>query len=143
MFGIFVKKGEVREWVEKEKKAGWVQLAPDDRIEDPCLDVPLEVAAILDVARRDGAVAHALIAKQNPAIVEHAEKAKAEGKAEGRAEGEARGKAEFILSVLEKRGLEPDDDLRRQIMACTDPATLEQWLARALVAADAKELILP
>ncbi len=131
VFGIFVKKGEVREWVEKEKKAGWVQLAPDDRIEDPCLDVPLEVAAILDVARRDDAVGHALIAKQNPAIVEHAEKAKAAGK------------AEFILSVLEKRGLETSAGLRRQILACTDSATLEQWLTKALVITEAREMVEP
>ncbi|MCP4486161.1 MAG: hypothetical protein GY820_02410, partial [Gammaproteobacteria bacterium] len=63
VFGVFIKQGEVREWVKKKgQAAGWVILTPEAEIQDKCLAVPLSVAAILDAARRDDAVARALIA---------------------------------------------------------------------------------
>ena len=133
IFGIFVKKGEVREWVKKRGGAGWVKLAPGDLIEDPCLDVPVEVAAILDAARRDEAVARALIKKKNRAIVEHT--------AEAEARGEAKGKALSILTILERRGLEPSETLRSRILSCPDLETLDRWLVRAVLATEADEVV--
>ncbi|WP_367043807.1 hypothetical protein [Streptomyces sp. Je 1-332] len=63
-----------------------------------------------------------------------------EGKAEGKAEGEAEGKVEALLLFLEVRGiLIPDSSLQR-IHACTDLATLDRWLVRAVTVDDADEL---
>ncbi len=129
VFGVFVKEGSVREWVEKKGKAGWVTLGPEAQIRDRCLAVPLPVAAILDAARRDDAVAGALIAKHNPKIAEHV------------ARGKAEGMAEAIVAILTQRGLEPSDALCHHILACADLETLDRWLSRALVAASADDVI--
>ena len=94
-------------------------------IEDPCLAHPLEVAALLDAAAADDAVAAALAAKGNPVI----EGLKAESKAEA------------VVSVLEARGLAPDEAVRRRILSCRDPSQLESWLARAAVASSLDEVI--
>ncbi len=173
VFGVFIKQGEVREWVKKKgQAAGWVILAPEAKIQDKCLAVPLSVAAILDAARRDDAVARALIAKNNPVITEHLAqhearveargeargkaigeakgkaigkaigeaRGKAIGEARGKAIGDARGKAEAILAILERRGIEPSDAVRRRVLGCTDLATLDRWLPEALVAVSADDL---
>lgn len=49
------------------------------------------------------------------------------GKAEGKAEGEARA----VLTVLEGRGVAVPDDVREQILGCTDLDQLDTWLRRA------------
>jgi hypothetical protein len=49
----------------------------------------------------------------------------------------ARGKAEGILGVLEARGLPVSDTIRARVPACEDPATLDAWLRRAVVARSA------
>ncbi len=66
------------------------------------------------------------------------------GEARGRAEGEARGRAEgkaaSLLAVLEARGLTPNEELRRRILATADLAVLERWLRRAVVVDSADEV---
>ncbi|MGI5203548.1 hypothetical protein ACQEU6_18490 [Spirillospora sp. CA-108201] len=54
--------------------------------------------------------------------------------AEGRAESEARGVAKSVLKVLDARGLSVSDEMREQILACTDQVQLDQWLFRAVKA---------
>ena len=66
---------------------------------------------------------------------------RAEGAAEGRVEGRAAGKAEAILQVLMARGVAVDEAVRDRIEACTDLATLARWLARAVTAAEAEEVV--
>jgi hypothetical protein len=81
---------------------------------------------------------------------------KIEGKAEGKAEGEAKGKAEgeakgeakgartaakSLLMLMGQRGLMITEDQRRQIMACTDLATVERWLERALSVTSVEDLL--
>ena len=56
---------------------------------------------------------------------------RAEGKAEGKAEGRVIGKAESVVTILAARGVSVSRALRKQILACTDPATLDRWLRRA------------
>ncbi len=51
------------------------------------------------------------------------------------------GKAEALLMVLTQRGLAVTPDQQRQIVACTDIATLERWLARAFSVASPDELL--
>jgi hypothetical protein len=53
----------------------------------------------------------------------------------------ALGKAEAVLAVLDARGLAVSAPERVRILACTDLATLEQWVRRAVTAASAEELL--
>jgi hypothetical protein len=63
------------------------------------------------------------------------------GEAKGKAEGEAKGKAEALLMVLKQRGMAITDDQQHRITACTDLATLDRWLTRALSVASVEELL--
>lgn len=63
--------------------------------------------------------------------------AKAEGKTEGRAEG----KAEAVLTILAQRGLPMTARQRREIRGCTELATIDRWLKRALSVASVDELL--
>jgi len=58
----------------------------------------------------------------------------------GRAEGEAKGEAKAILRVLERRGVSLTHEERERVLACTDLATLETWLDRAVVVTTAAEV---
>ena len=62
------------------------------------------------------------------------------GEARGRTQGKAEGKAEAVLKILTKRGLPITPPQRRQIIECTDLATLDRWLDQALGAASGHEL---
>ena len=72
-------------------------------------------------------------------------KGKAEGEAKGKAEGEAKGKAEgkaeSILAVLSARGIPVSKAIRHQIRSCTELATLDVWLRRALEAKSAAAVV--
>lgn len=123
IFAIFVKPRRVCEWSPESRS--WRALASDSRIEDPCLAIPLEVAALLDAAAADNAVVEALAAKGNPAIRKR----------------EARGKAEAILSVLEARGIAVSAPQRQEILRCADAARLDRWLRRAALAASTEGVL--
>ncbi len=56
------------------------------------------------------------------------------------AEGEAKGEAKALLRVLERRALAISDSQRERILACSDMATLESWLDKAVTAASTDEL---
>ncbi|MEV3920235.1 hypothetical protein [Actinomadura coerulea] len=56
------------------------------------------------------------------------------------AEGEIRGEAKSVLKVLDARGLSVSDEVREQILACTDEQRLDQWLVRAATADSADHL---
>ena len=60
----------------------------------------------------------------------------AEGRAEGKVEGKAEGEAGSILRVLERRGVAVPDEVRDQILGCTDLAQLENWLDSAATVGD-------
>jgi hypothetical protein len=63
--------GPVLEWSAGSSAAnGWVELDPDGFIEDPCLQTPVAVRALLDASAADNAVARALRAKNNPVLQE-------------------------------------------------------------------------
>jgi len=61
--------------------------------------------------------------------------------AQGRAEGEAAGLARALLAVLTARGLDVSEDVRTRIAACADLGRLDAWLARAVTAASAAEVV--
>ncbi|WP_437535561.1 hypothetical protein WME79_14730 [Sorangium sp. So ce726] len=68
---------------------------------------------------------------------------RAEGKIEGKIEGRIEGKQEALLAVLEARGLSLTAEERAHIDACTAPAELDRWIARAATAASMSEVLAP
>ncbi len=134
IFAVFVKDPRVCEWSSENQT--WLALDAGSRIEDRCLAAPLSVAALLNAALADNAVAEALIAKSNPALLTWGAAAKAEGKAEGRAEV----MAESILKILEARGVAVSLTQREEILRCIDVDRLDRWWRRASSASSAEEL---
>jgi predicted transposase/invertase (TIGR01784 family) len=65
----------------------------------------------------------------------------AKGHKSGLAEGKTTGKAEAVLAVLAARGVPVDEATRARILACSDSATLEQWLARAVTATSLGDVV--
>jgi hypothetical protein len=128
---IFVKKGEVCEW--SPKKGAWQTLDPEEMFSDPTLARPLRVKELLDAAEADNAVARALVAKHN-AVIEAA-------RAESRKEGQINGKAAAVLAVLESRGIAASAKERARILACSDDASLNRWLAKIVTVQSAEELL--
>ncbi|MBD0423868.1 hypothetical protein H0H10_32710 [Streptomyces sp. TRM S81-3] len=61
-----------------------------------------------------------------------------EGREQGREQGRAQQGAQDVLLVLEQRGLDVADDVRRRITECDDPEVLRRWLARAVTARTAE-----
>ena len=57
--------------------------------------------------------------------------------AEGEAAGEARGRAEALFAVCTARGLKLSRAQRARVRECTDTATLDRWIRRAVGAEDA------
>ena len=66
---------------------------------------------------------------------------RAQGEASGRAQGEARGRALAVLAVLTARGVVVPAEVRARVLACTDVAVLDGWIARAANAKDAGEVV--
>jgi hypothetical protein len=57
------------------------------------------------------------------------------------ARGKARGEAQSILIVLEGRGVAVPDDVRDQVLECTDKGQLDIWLRRASTATTVDDVI--
>jgi hypothetical protein len=131
IFGVWVKgRRKICEW--SRESGSWRQLDEESYIEDRCLVTPLKVAALLDAAEADNAVAEGLIAKGNPTILQFG--------AAAEARGEARGIAESILEVLEERGVAVSLAQREEILGCSDIRRLKRWVRRAGVATSADEI---
>jgi hypothetical protein len=61
----------------------------------------------------------------------------------GKARAKAEAKAEAILAMLDARGIETGEAIRRRITGCSDLATLDGWIRRAAVAPSANEVVSP
>ncbi|MBI3945195.1 MAG: hypothetical protein HY321_04695 [Armatimonadetes bacterium] len=57
------------------------------------------------------------------------------------ARGRVEAKAEAVLAVLAARGIPVDDETRARVLACTDGAALDRWIARAAVVPSAEEVV--
>jgi len=64
-----------------------------------------------------------------------------EGRAEGRDEGRAEEAARAVLTALRVRGIAVPDAARERILAEKDPARLERWHERAILAASVAEVM--
>ncbi|HEY2291100.1 MAG TPA: Uma2 family endonuclease [Thermoanaerobaculia bacterium] len=127
IFAVFVKSRQVCEW-SAEGQGSWRPLGLASAIEDPCLAKSLAVAALLDAATADDAVAEALEAKDNPALRRM------------KVAAEAQGIAKSILKVLERRGIAVSADQRQEILSCIDLDRLSHWLDQAVLAVTADEI---
>jgi hypothetical protein len=128
---IFVRERKVCEW--STTGNGWRTLDPRRSLRDSCLVRPLPIRALFDGALAEIAVARALEAKDNPAIVEM--------KRESEARGEALGHARSLLTILDERGLSLSDATRARILATSDPETIERWLRRAITASSIDDVL--
>lgn len=69
------------------------------------------------------------------------EKARELGRTEGRTEGEAAARARDVLAVLRVRGIVVPEAARARILTEKDPARLERWHERAILAASVAEVL--
>jgi hypothetical protein len=139
---IFVKKGEVAEWV----AGAWKKLDPEGVFSDPTLTRPLRVKELIDAAEADNSVARALLAKNNPVLAEVTNRTRTEGHQrglqeghqEGLQEGRQEGRQEGLREGLARGGIEVACALlgieltaeRRARMNELDVAGLEALLAQ-------------
>lgn len=137
LFAIDLDRERVVEWSHPE--SNWVVLDVGARIEDPALEVPLSIAALLEAIDTDEEVARALVARANPVIEAFGETRRAEGWARGQEEGVARGQAEAIASVLVARGFELSEEQRGRILA--ERARLGEWLLRVASCSNVDDLL--
>jgi hypothetical protein len=63
------------------------------------------------------------------------------GEDRGLIKGEAKGKAASVLQVADLRGVSLTEAQRERVLACTDLPTLERWLARAVTATRADDIL--
>jgi len=142
VFAIDVARSRVLEW--STRRGAWQELDLASHIEDPALEVPLPVAAMVHAAKADDAVARALVARRNPVIeavrAEDRAASKAEGKIEGKIEGKAEGKIEALIAILAARGIDPGA-ARDRIVEERDPHRLDRWIARAATASTLAEVL--
>ena len=124
--------GRIRAFEWSHELGTWGLLDASTSIEDPTLAASLPIAALLDAAKTDDAIARALLAKGNPVLVAAV--------AEGRAEGRAAGRAEDILLILARRGIDLGAGERARILGERDLGELERWLMRAVTCSKVADL---
>lgn len=133
LFAIDLDRARVVEWSHTESE--WLVLEGASVIEDPALEVPLSVAALLEIVDTDDEVARALVIRGNSVIETFGEARKAEGLADG----VARGQAEAIASFLVARGFELSEPQRARILA--ERVRLPEWLVRAATCSSVDDLL--
>jgi Uma2 family endonuclease len=139
VFCVLVKQQRVMEW--SRETDGWQPLQNKAVIDDACLVRPLPIAALLDAAGTDDAVARALLDKHVPALEHALAMSAAEGEARGKLEGKLEAKREMLVAILRKRGLSVSSSVAGRIAACATMTTLDRWLDRAITATTAAAVI--
>jgi hypothetical protein len=134
VFAIDVERSRALEW--SAALGTWSVLDPAGQIDDPALDAPLPIEALVSTARADDVVARALLLKRNPVLVQKL----AEGRAQGKVEGKVEGKAEALIMVLTARGLVIDEVTRTRLLGERDVDRLDRWIARATTCQTLAEL---
>lgn len=126
VFAIDVERERALEW--DVATDGWSMLAHDERIEDPCLAVPLSLREMVSAVRVDDAIAEILLARGNPVL------------ARALAAERAAAKRESLLMLVEVRRL-PLDEAQLARIAAADETDLDRYLRRILSAATAAALL--
>ena len=145
VFAIDVERSRVLEW--STALRGWRELDASGHIEDPALEVPLPIEAMIHAAKADDAVARALLARHNPVLEARLTERHDEGVREGLARGveegfahAARALAQAVLAVRAVHGIAVSEAERARIVDERDLARLERWLIGAATCSDAHEL---
>ena len=60
---------------------------------------------------------------------------------EGEAAGSVKAKMDAVFAVLAARGISVGSEIRAHIEACNDTPTLDRWIARAVTAVSADEIV--
>ena len=136
VFVIDVERRRALEW--STATGGWEILASDAQIADDALAAPLPIAALVNEAKADDAIARALLVKRNPVILSALRRSHDTGAAEGKAEA----LAESILAVLQARGVPVPAEVAERVRATRDPCSLEAWLRRAATCTEAHRLFI-
>ena len=145
----------VEEW--SPTQDAWHPCEPAGYIKDPCLVRPLPVASLMSAAAIDDTAARVLLAKRNPVIqkIKHTSHTKGyrKGKDQGLQDGRQQGLRDGIQQgqreqqrktlheVLAHRGIALSPTQQARIEECDDLAQLERWFHRALVVANAGQLL--
>ncbi len=127
VFALDVARQRAFEW--SSELGTWQVLSLAGVIDDRALAVPLPIAPLVQAAKADDAVARALIAKRNPAIVAAV------------LQGEVKGRAIALITLIEARGLVLSAAARARIMGCEDTEQVEAWLRRVLEAASVEQIL--
>lgn len=140
VFAIQVRHRRLLEW--REAADDWGILSADAKIEDRVFAAPLCARDVVEAADTDDAVARALLAKENPVLVEREARARAEGLAAGAAQGRELACQEIVQEIrrlLESRGLIVSERLDRALAEERSLARLARWagLAGSCIEADA------
>jgi hypothetical protein len=130
VFAVFVRKGEVHEWV----AGAWVLLADDAEIADDVLAAPVKVRALLDAAAASASAVRGLLARREPELTRTIAEAEQRGEQRGARLGDLAGRRAMLWRAFEARGLVAAPAQRAQVDACEDAAQMEQWLLRAIAA---------
>ena len=64
-------------------------------------------------------------------------------RAQGQAQGRLENARDYILQILEQRGIAVPDEVRDAINACDDKEVLDRWLRLAITVNDSSELLVP
>lgn len=115
--------------------ASWTLLAPDARIEDPALAVPLAIAALVDAVGADDASVKAYRAQRHPEFLAEHEKGQEQGRKEG-----LDAMKRLLGSLIADRGFTLTVAQEAKLAACSDFDRLERWLRRAPRATTADEI---
>jgi hypothetical protein len=126
VFAVFVRKGEVHEWMNGQ----WQSLAEDGVIQDAVLAAPVHARALLDAVAASASAVRGLLARQEPEFI----RTLSEVEQRGERQGELRGRRAVLREVLESRGIAITPEQHAKIETCNDVAQMKQWLIRALAA---------
>jgi predicted transposase/invertase (TIGR01784 family) len=135
----------VGKWAYFFREAKNLNVIPPALSEGPFRDA-LEIARTATFAPEEWeAYERAKMAEQDArgALAVAHEEGVEEGHKSGLAEGESAGRIGAILTVLAARGISVTADARARIEACRDLAILDRWVARAVTATSAEEILVP
>jgi hypothetical protein len=121
----------------------WSILAPDARIEDRALAVPLPLDALVDAAKADLATIRAFRAQRHPEFIAEREEGRQEGREEGRQEGREEGRHEeraAMLRTLLATKFGASAAAFEDRIARATPEQLARYLERLLTATSAADV---
>lgn len=110
-------------------------------LSEPMLALLQEIAMDVDKIPQSPALRRFLRSLKAQGVVEGKAQGVVEGKAQGVVEGKAEGLQQALIAIFTARSLPLATRDQARIAACTEAATLERWIARAVSATSAREVL--